>query len=382
MTNKINLMIVNPSLFIGGAEIVIKNLCYNLNPEIFNISVCHLKERGVIGDELYNFGFDVVGIPKPTFMEVDYFTSIKLLKIIRDKNIDLVHSHATHSLTDTTICKIVSFLFLKHIRVVHTFHFGNYPYDKKSRMFLEKFFGRFTDKLVAVGNYQKKQIQDTYNIPDRRITTIWNGISQIEEDVDSNIKQFIQKSNSIVIGTIGTLFEQKGITYLLDTADSLKRRGHNVLFIVAGEGPLRHELEEKRRSLRLENNVYFLGWVQNASKAILPHIDIYFQPSLWEAMSVVIIEAMMVAKPIVATSVGENSYILENRVDGLIVEPKAVDQMVEALDKLINDIDLRKKLGNAARKKYEKYFTALSMAKRYEQLYLEVLRRTDIATHI
>lgn len=375
-------MIVNPSLFIGGAEIVIKNLCYNLNPEIFNISVCHLKERGVIGDELCNSGFDVVGIPKSTFMEVDYFTSIKLLKLIRDKNIDLVHSHATHPLTDATICKIFSFLFLKHIRVVHTFHFGNYPYDKKSRMFLEFFFGRFTDKLVAVGNFQKRQLQNTYNFSGSRITTIWNGISQIEGDVDSKIIQFIKESDSVVVGTIGTLFEQKGITYLIDTAAALKKRGHKLIFVVAGEGPLRRELEKKCKILNLENNVYFLGWVQNASKTILPHIDIFFQPSLWEAMSVVILEAMMMAKPIVATNVGENSYILENSVDGLIVEPKAVDQMVEALDKLINDIDLRKKLGNAARKKYEKYFTALSMAKRYEQLYIEVLRKNDVASHI
>lgn len=71
--------------------------------------------------------------------------------------------------------------------------------------------------------------------------------------------------------------------------------------------------------------------MNNASINILPIFDIFFQPSLWEAMSIVILEAMACGKPIVATAVGENRYIIDDNRTGFVVEPGDINHMTEAL---------------------------------------------------
>lgn len=373
MRNKINLLIVNPSLYIGGAEVVIKNLCHYLDKDLFNVSVFCLKKIGTVGQELKEQGYDVESVPAFDNNRPDYFTFLKLLDVIKKKKINIIHSHALHPLVDSCLVKLVLRLKSKPISIVHTFHCGLYPDPKRTRDLMERITWRFVDQLVAVGQWQKKELQKVYKIPKNRLMTIWNGVSHVCDN--SQLPQkFPYKANGIVIGTIATLYEQKGITYLLDVAHSLKSKNCNVSFIVAGEGPLRSELEEKIEKLGLEDTVQLVGWVENASATLMPFVDIYFQPSLWEAMSIVIIEAMMAGKPIVATDVGENPYVLQNGINGFVTEAGRVDQMVAALEMLLGDTDLRNRLGIAALQSYRQTLTAKNMVKRYQDVYMNVLQ--------
>ena len=373
MKPQINLLFVTSKLFIGGAEVVIKNLCHHLDENKFNLSVCCLKERGTIGDDLYEEGYDIECLPTSAKEEVDYFTFRKLLAIVKKKKIDIIHSHATHSLVDSCLSKYFCSLGRARPIVIHTFHRGEYPLPQKRRHLLERFFWRFTDQLIAVGDFQKQQIKSIYHIPDHRIVTVWNGVSPPNYTIDNSFLDFLRNFTGTIIGTIGTLFKQKGLSYLLETASILKKRGHNCVFIVAGEGPLRDELEAKKKALGLEKSVYFLGWVPNASLNILPRVDIFFQPSLWEAMSVVILEAMMNGKPIVATKVGENEHVIDHGRTGFLTDPKSIDQMVFFLEKFLNDASLQNQMGTAAKEVYGQHFTAEAMALRHEKMYLDVL---------
>jgi len=85
------------------------------------------------------------------------------------------------------------------------------------------------------------------------------------------------------------------------------------------------------------------------------------------------LEAMAAAKPIVATNVGENRHIIDSGKNGFLVEPKDINAMAAALEKLISDPKLRAAFGSEAKKKWEKQFTGSIMTKNYEQLYLNVL---------
>ncbi len=145
--------------------------------------------------------------------------------------------------------------------------------------------------------------------------------------------------------------------------------GHNVKFVIAGEGVLRRELEQLRHDLGLDDTVVLLGWVTNAADLVLPQLDIFFQPSLWEAMSVVILEAMANRKPVVATRVGENPRVIEDGVDGLLVNARDIDGMAAALGRLIADAGLRRRLGAAARRKVEQQLTVTHMTRAYEVVY-------------
>lgn len=370
-----NLLIVASGLHIGGAEIVIRDLCRHLDRQLFNVTVCHLKDRGPIGDDMQREGMDVVGIPKSKAFKVDYFSFLKLFKVIREKRIDILHTHTPHGLTDSALCKLLR----PRLRLVHTFHFGNYPHEAKRRMFMERVFGRLADQLVAVGDYQKQTIEAAYGWAPATMTTIWNGVTPSKSDEPLDLRSIIGGEARPVIGSICTLYEQKGVTYLLDVAAELKRRGVKAAFVVAGEGPLRRELEEKRTRLNLHDTVYLIGWVKDAAARLMPLCDIFYQPSLWEAMSVVILEALAAGRAIVATRVGENPKVLEDDVDGVLVDARNVMQMAAALQRLIQKPDDRTRLGMEARRKFERAFTAERMARSYERLYLDVLGAPGVA---
>lgn len=367
---KVNLLIVASSLWIGGAESLIRHLAHAINRARFNVTVCYLKQRGHIGDELVRDGIDIIGISNSPEPQVDYLTFLKLRKVIRAKRIDVVHTHTTHGLVDANMCK----LLMPRLHVVHTFHFGNYPHTRPRILWMERVFSRFVDRLISVGEIQRRQIQKVHRIPDRRITTIWNGVPLPSGAGDPSFRSKLGAENRTLIGTIATFIQQKGLSDLLDVARRVLDAGYKARFVVVGGGHLRTELEEKRRRLGLEDDVVFTGWVTNAAELALPTFDIFFQPSLWEAMSVVILEAMAAGKPIVATRVGENTRIIEDGVDGLLVNPKDVHGMARAIGRLIDDASLRVELGRAARAKVERRFTVQQMTRAYEEVYLDMLR--------
>lgn len=367
---KINLLIVAASLNIGGAEMVIRHLAHTVDRQRFNVTVCHLKRRGYIGEELYREGIDIVGISNSSQPKVDYLTFLKLRKIIRAKQIDVVHTHTTHGLVDTSLCKLVT----PRLRLVHTFHFGNYPHTQPRILWMERMFSRLADRLIAVGDVQRSQVRAVYRLPDHRIRTIWNGVTWLSGSGDSTFRTRMGADNRIVIGTIATLIPQKGLGDLLDVAKALRDAGRKALFVIVGDGKLRGDLEAKRRELGLEDTVVLTGWITNAADVALPTFDIFFQPSLWEAMSVVILEAMAAGKPVVATRVGENGEVIDDGVDGLLVQPKDIAGMAEALGRLIDDPTLRVRLGAAARRKVEQHFTVEHMTRAYEEVYLDLMK--------
>jgi glycosyltransferase involved in cell wall biosynthesis len=144
----------------------------------------------------------------------------------------------------------------------------------------------------------------------------------------------------------------------------------NARFVVVGDGPLREQLEAKRDELGLKDTVYFSGWVRNAGEVVLPAFDIFFQPSLWEAMSISLLEAMAAGKAIVTTRVGETPHIVENEVDGLLVDARDIRGLAAALQRLIGDRALRTRFGEAAARKAKQDFTVERMTRGYEEIYL------------
>lgn len=358
-----NVLILASSLRIGGAETVMQNLALSLDRQRFKVTVCYLKQRGQVGELLQQAGVDIVGILNSE--RADYFTFWKLLRVLRQNRIDVVHTHTTHGLVDACICK----LFRWKLRVVHTFHFGNYPHTRPRIIMMERLFSRFADRLLAVGQAQKRQLQALFGFPDARIGVIWNGVSLPAGHGDPGLKARLGADGTLVIGTIATLIEQKGLPDLMRVARRVVDAGFNVTFVVVGEGQLRPELEALRHELGLDDRVKLPGWITNAAEVALPQFDVFFQPSLWEAMSVVILEAMATARPIVATRVGETPQILEDGVDGLLVNPRDIDGMAAALTRLLGDAALRTRLGEAGRSKVDGRFTVEHMTRAYERVY-------------
>lgn len=367
---KVNLMIVTRSLWIGGAETVIRHLAETIDRQRFNVTVCYLRQRGTIADELARAGVDIVGATDPESPGVDYLSFRKLRRVVLARRVDVLHTHTTHALVDSSLCKLLK----PGLKLIHTFHFGNYPHTRPRIIWMERLFSRLADRLCAVGEVQRQQIRSLFGFADERIATVWNGVRLPALPGDASFRERVGAGDRILIGTVATLIRQKGLFDLLTVAKLVQDSGREVLFAIVGEGELRTELEKRRSELGLEDTVVLTGWVTGAAEACLPALDVFFQPSLWEAMSVVILEAMAAAKPVVATRVGENGHVIEDGVDGVLVDPGDVQAMAAALIKVIDDGCLRSRLGNAARRKIEGRFTVEHMSREYERAYLEMLR--------
>ena len=369
MKRKKNILLLNSTLFIGGAESVIAALCKNLDRTRFNVIIGLLKEQGTVAEKLKADGYDVVLIRKPGNDTVNYLSFLELRAFIRSRQIDLVHTHDLHSLIDGSICRLVNPSF----KLVHTFHFGNYPFRKKRYLLLERVFWRIPDRLVAVGNVQKHSLMRTFGIPDHRIRTVWNGVgTATRTDPTADYRKYAS-NDTLVIGSISTLIEQKGLTHLLDSVAELKKRHSKFVVLIAGEGHLRAELEKKSELLGLTRNVHFLGWVKDAASSLIPAIDIFVQSSLWEGMSMVVLEAMAQGKPVVATTVGENPYVIDNGTTGFLTEPADVSGMADSLGRLLSDQELRGRFGKAGKEKWSQKFGADAMTTGYSGIYNELL---------
>lgn len=366
---KIRVLLVTSSLHHGGAETVIADLYRSIDREKFNVTLCLLKFRGAVGDQLLKEGYPIVEFPSVTAPILRYLTFTRLRAFISKNRFDIVHSHCIYSFIESALCKMSGANF----RLIHTFHFGNYPNCKTRYKFLEAICSRVAHTLVAVGQRQFETVQKMYRLDTDRLTTVWNGVANNKNhgaSIDSI--RWRQYPGQILIGSIGNLIPQKGYSELLEVAEILKKQQRLARFVVVGGGYLELELRKECRRRRLDDMVEFAGFCDQAAVRALPTFDIFFMPSRWEAMSVALLEAMSAGKAIVATSVGDNAVVIKDRESGLIVPPRDPVAMADALGELIENPGLRCSLAKAARSRFEEEFEVGHMVRRYETLYESV----------
>lgn len=358
------------ALYIGGAERVIADLLTNVDRDRFWMAAAHLIGRGAIGDELIARGEQVLAVPRRHGRVGRYLSFLGLAQLLQELQIDLVHTHTTYALNDAVLCKR---LLRRDLKVVHTFHFGNYPdYPWRYRV-LERVGTRLADRLVAVGHEQRRRICQTYGLDEDRVPVIGNGIARIDAHPDPQWQSRLRAGGDVVIGSVCTFIEQKGLPDFLAVAQRLCQQFSNLQFVLAGDGPLRSELQRRCVELGIADRVHFPGWRADARTAILPLFDVFLQTSRWEAMSIAILEAMSQAIPVVATDVGDNKRVVQHGKTGFVARPGDTEGLTSAVSALIAAPDLRKSMGSAGHARFCAGYTASTMVASYEALYRECM---------
>jgi glycosyltransferase involved in cell wall biosynthesis len=366
--SRTRVLMVNSTLHIGGAEQVAATLSALIDPRAFELNACYLKEPGLVAEQMLRAGVRVAPVPGLVAGRRDYFTSLKLRKLIKQQRAQVIHTHDIHGLIDGAICRLVT----PGLRHVHTFHFGNYPHRKSQHKRIESSLWRVPDALIAVGHVQAESIRAFYGIPEKRLRILWNGVDDPFRAGAPSEFANLKQPGIPLIGSISTLIEQKGLEHLLEAAAILRNSGESFRLVIAGHGVLKESLHAKARTLGLDDHVKFLGWVSEASRKLIPVCDIFVQSSLWEAMSVVVLEAMAAGKPMTVTTVGENPHVVLDGKTGLTVPPADARALAESLRRLLRDSTLRETLGLAARRRYEEHFTTQHMVRAHEALYTEL----------
>ncbi len=149
---------------------------------------------------------------------------------------------------------------------------------------------------------------------------------------------------------VGRLVPVKGLTILVDALDRLARQGRSVRLRIAGDGPERAALERRVTERGLNPQIIFEGW-QNpeAVRALYRQADVFVLPSFAEGIPVVLMEAMAMEIPCVASRITGIPELIRDSTDGLLVTPSSEEELAQAMARLMDDPKLRMQLGKSAR---------------------------------
>jgi glycosyltransferase involved in cell wall biosynthesis len=364
---KLRIMQITHDLAIGGLQQVVVNICRTIDRERFDVSVLCLRALGGFVPEVEKLGIEVILLPQKK-NGVDYLSFLKVAKILRETKIDAIHTHNTQPLIDGTLGAL-----LAGVRtVIHTDHARHYP-DKRRYLFAEWVMSHFVRKMVGVSAATVADLRKYEKIASRKLLTIPNGIddARLVTTIDKQKKKTelgIVRTGP-VIGLGVRLAEQKGITYLLQAMPRIIRRRPDITLVIAGEGELEQTLKDEAISLEIEKNVLFVGPRYDMPE-VLQLFDLYVLPSLWEGLPMVLLEAMAVGCPIVATDVGGNSTAVIHGENGSLVESKNPEALEQEIVRLLEDDALRNRYGQRGRELFLRRFTARNMTAQYEKLYL------------
>jgi glycosyltransferase involved in cell wall biosynthesis len=221
------------------------------------------------------------------------------------------------------------------------------------------------DAHVAVGEASARRMEDFYALGRNTVLSVPNGVPDIEIE---RAPGPALKEPRLVVGSVGRLDAMKAHDILLRAIAQVE----DTHVVVWGDGEERPALEQLAQDLGIGDRVSLPGWVDNP-RAYLPNVDIFVLPSRSEGFPLAIVEAMLAARPVIATCVGSVAEAVIEQETGLLIEKNDVMGLVSALRRLKADATLREWMGQRGRAVAVAQFTAQAMAQRYEQIWRQLM---------
>ena len=359
----------------GGVEQVTYHMAQELTKLGHQVAVLTLSTRSAGSDE----DLDGIRVYRAKPLDLTNVTGVqsvistrvgKLMReVCRKERSDILHANNLYFYTTLTACRNLKALRLP---LVTTLHIGSISELQgiahyAARLY-ERSFGRWilgkSSRIVAVSRAVKEYAEAMGVIPSK-VTVVPNAVDILKFQPSSREN----KHDGVVrVGFIGRLVGNKGPQYLVEAAPRILREFPNANFLVAGDGPMRKELERRVRELGIEAGFRFLGIVPS-NMEFLQSCDIVVRPSLTDGMPLTVLEAMACGKATVASRVGGTPEILQDGDTGYLVEPRSVEQLVFRISTLIADSDLRTKMGYSARSFVERYYSWEQIARQMTAVY-------------
>lgn len=341
----------------------------------FNVSLISLRKKDLSADTLEEFGIDVTYMARHKF---DPATFTALLKVLRDKQADLVHLHGYGATTFGRLCAWR--MGIPAILHEHANH-GDTPWFQKVA---DKMLAPHTDLAIAVSESTGEFTTRARLMPAERTKVVYLGAPLDEfararsADEIATAKQHLGIApGTMAIGSITRLMPAKGNRYLIEAAPQVLARHPGARFFIVGEGELQPDLEAQARALGLGDKLVFAGFTRDVAAA-LSAFDIVVFPSLWEGTPLTMFEALAMGKPIVATDADGLLDVLTDGRDALVVPKADAGRLAAAICRLVEHPGLAAALGAEARNTGARYDIA-AFVRKMERLYV-ILHETSRAT--
>ena len=229
-------------------------------------------------------------------------------------------------------------------------------------------FNKVVTHLVPNSYETKKTTLSNFDISrlENKTKVIYHGIDIKEFDRKETLSIIPYKEGEIILGNAGRLTPQKGHKDLIEVAKILKQKNLKFKLYIAGTGPLKEELEALAKEKGVQNEVIFLGFVEDMV-GFMHSIDISVLSSIWEGFGYVIVEAMAAQKPVVAYNLSSNPEIIEDLKTGYLIEYPKNEEFAERILQLATNPILLKEMGVKGRQSVIDRFLIKDRTKEFEQ---------------
>lgn len=300
------------------------------------------------------------------------FLSLKnlldLIRLLRKEKFDIVNSLGVHFLTYLST-SLLNVCYILHIHTIHPLSI------------IDRWCVRHAKHIVTASNFSKQFLID-YKAKPESIRVIYNGINMPDLKKSTSLrKEFGLQNDTRIICYVGRIIESKNLKALVQAIPLIKQHSQNnfkVMFV--GDTPksatrevnFRNSLMELAKCLKVNDDIIFTGRREDVDD-ILTQIDLFAFPSHAEVCSMAILEAMAVAKPVVALKVGGNPEIVSDGA-GILVEPNNPNEFAKAIINLLKDKEKAEAMAKAGEKRVKELFGLKKNVLSYQNLFYSIAK--------
>ena len=365
-----SVLFVITGLYRGGAEAQLVLLARELLARGWEVKVVSMTSGGSLQADLEDIGIPVFtlgmrrGVPDPRAVP-------RLVRLLRREQPTILHTHMVHS---NLLGRMARFLTRVPV-VISTSH--SITEGGQWREWAYRITDPLVDLTTIVSNSAAARYIRVGAVPSGKLKMVPNGV-QLETYAAGARIRLTQRADldlgdQFVWLAVGRLDTPKDYPNLLASLARLKSRHH--ILLIAGDGPLRQQVENFATELGISEKVRFLG-IRKDVPQLMAAADAYVMSSAWEGLPMVLLEAAASALPIIATTVGGNEEIVGDAVSGFLVPPNNSSALADAMQRMEDlPAEERRSMGLAGRDHIAKHYSLSGVVDKWEEIYHALLQR-------
>jgi len=373
-------------LIIGGAQ---ENTLFNVDDQhhLFNDEVClitgpGLGPEGSLEPKARERGLDLRVLPelRRSLNPLQDWSSLKAIRrAFADYAPQLVHTHSSKA---GILGRLAAHqLGIPSVHTIHgaSFHYGQNVVAQTAYKWAERRAARWCQHYITVCDAMIDQYVDAGIASRDKFTTIYSGM-----DVDHFLiprrdpvtlrAELGLAPTDIVLGKVARLFHLKGHEYLIEAAPQVVKAVPNVRFLLVGDGILKAAFQVRIAELGLTKHFVFAGLVAPEAVGEYLHVmDVVVHTSVWEGLARVLPQGSIAGKPVISFAIDGAPEVCIPHETGLLVEPRNVPQLADAMIRLAQNAALRQRLGATGKARFTEQFRHQNMTRQIREVYAKVL---------
>jgi len=338
-------------------------------------SIACMYGDGPMRNRIESLGVEAANLDSPG--ETDLRTIGRVYRYIRSGRFDVVH---THLLRADLYAGLAGRLAGVPAVVSTAYAIGKFRRERQRRLdgLLDQLTRLMPHHVVAVSGAVRDDCVRRLRWPADRVSVIHTGIEPDDYRRDEASRRRIRTEWGLAEGvrlivTVARLSYEKGLPTFIEALVRIARRHPTIVAAIVGEGPMRSELTGRIEVAGLTGRVRLVGFRPDVAD-VLAAADVFCLPSYMEGLPNVVLEASAAGLPVIASKVGGVPEVVIDERTGLLVPPKSADALATAIDRVVSDTCLARRLAEAGRRRVEECFSAKIAAEKYMTLYRMLVR--------